>query len=188
MKFSNSEGFLLMSKSLGQLALISSSRRFPYARAKVLCSYIPEADPYPTRAPKMRVRMSKRSTMLRIQLALAITVNVANICFTLWAIIVHPPDSRAVGTLSVGNCSTMNSINSGLHVALNILSSLLLSAGNYCMQILVAPSRDEVDRAHAKGDSMDIGVPSVRNLWNIERKRVVAWFILGTVATVLHLL
>ncbi|KAI1445340.1 hypothetical protein F5Y02DRAFT_130179 [Annulohypoxylon stygium] len=55
------------------------------------------------------------------------------------------------------------------------------------MQILVAPSRREIDAAHSAGTSLAIGVPSIKNLRYINLKRKVLWFLLGTSATFLHL-
>ena len=126
--------------------------------------------------------------MLRIQVLLALTILVVNIALTVWAITSSPPDYRGMGTLSFGNCSTINTINSAVHLALNIASSLFLGAGNYCMQTLVAPSRQEMDRAHSKGVSLDIGVPNVKNLRYINRGRVITWALIGMLATLLHLL
>lgn len=136
----------------------------------------------------MRVRMAKRKTMLRIQLIVAVVVATTNICVALWAMTSYPPDSRGVGTLSFGSCSKAGITNSLWHVILNILSSLFLGAGNYCMQIFVAPSRKEMDRAHQRGVSLDIGVPSIKNLRYIDRKRVLLWLATGILATFLHLL
>jgi hypothetical protein len=134
------------------------------------------------------VKIAKRKTMLRIQVVLAITILVVNIALTVWAIKSYPPDYRGMGALSFGNCSTINTINGAVHLALNIVSSLFLGAGNYCMQTLVAPSRQEMDRAHSKGVSLDIGVPNVKNLRYINRGRVITWALIGMLATLLHLL
>lgn len=56
------------------------------------------------------------------------------------------------------------------------------------MQVLAAPTRQEVDRAHARNRWLDIGVPSVRNLWHISPYRAVVWWILGLSSIPLHLL
>jgi hypothetical protein len=125
--------------------------------------------------------------MLRIQVLPALTILVANITLTVWAITSYPPDYQGVGTLLSGNCSTIKSINGAVHFALNVISSLFLGAGNYCMQTLVAPSRQEIDRAHSKGISLDIGVPNVKNLWYINRGRAITWALIGMLATLLHL-
>jgi hypothetical protein len=132
--------------------------------------------------------MAKRMTILKIQALLALTILVINITLTVWAITSYPPDSRGVGTLLLGNCSAIKTVNGVVHLALNIASSLFLGAGNYCMQTLVAPSRQEMDRAHSKGVSLDIGVANVKNLWYINRGRVITWVLIGTSASLLHLL
>jgi hypothetical protein len=46
------------------------------------------------------------------------------------------------------------------------------------MQILSAPTRAEVDKAHRKG-KCDIGVPSIRNLFEINKRRACLWLFLG---------
>ena len=47
------------------------------------------------------------------------------------------------------------------------------------MQCLGSPTRDEIDKAHAKGRWLDIGVPTMRNLLNINAKRTVLWVLLA---------
>ncbi|KAI0503374.1 hypothetical protein F5B22DRAFT_629537 [Xylaria bambusicola] len=131
--------------------------------------------------------MSKRSIMLSIQFILAITVAIFNITFFVYVLKTYPTDERDIGTFMLGNCSRADWTNSAVHAAINILSTLLLGAGNYCMQLLSSPSREEVDRAHHQGQTMDIGLPSIWNLKNAERKRVIAWILLGVLATLLHL-
>ena len=127
--------------------------------------------------------------MLKTQLGLTLVIVSVNIGITIWAYTCYPPDLHGVGTFaSFGNCSTLSMINSSVHVALNIISSLFLGAGNYCMQILVAPSRAEMDKAHSKGVSLSIGVPNVGNSRYIERKRVLGWVLIGMFAAILHLL
>lgn len=87
-----------------------------------------------------------------------------------------------------GNCTTISQLNTGFHLLLNVISTLFLGAGNYCMQILVAPSRKEIEEAHEKMEFLDIGIPSFRSLHRIARARRSLWLAIGTVATVLHLL
>jgi hypothetical protein len=71
-----------------------------------------------------------------------------------------------------GNCTTAARWTTGIHLIINLLGSVLLGASNYCMQRLVAPSRRELDAAHARKKLMDIGAPSVRNLFLIGKGRV----------------
>lgn len=87
-----------------------------------------------------------------------------------------------------GECNHISRINSYLHLLINLLSTLMLSSSNYCMQCLSAPTRKEVDSAHAKGVWLDIGIPSIRNLRFISKRRAVAWCLLGLSSLPLHLL
>ena len=56
------------------------------------------------------------------------------------------------------------------------------------MQRLSAPTREEIDKAHRKGDWLDVAVPSARNLWRINRWRGVGWLLLAISSLPLHLL
>ncbi|RJE19194.1 hypothetical protein PHISCL_08471 [Aspergillus sclerotialis] len=47
---------------------------------------------------------------------------------------------------------------------INILSTIMLGASNYCMQLLAAPSRTEVDEAHEKRTWRTIGIPDIAHL------------------------
>jgi hypothetical protein len=92
-----------------------------------------------------------------------------------------------VSTAFVGDCDIANRWSLGLHVAINILSSLLLSASNYTMQVLNAPTRSECDKAHARGDWVDIGVTSLRNIARVTWPRRVLWLLLGFSSVPIHL-
>jgi len=86
-----------------------------------------------------------------------------------------------------GSCKATETKDSWVHLALNIVATVLLASSNYCMQLLSSPSRSEVDRAHAKRKWLDIGIPSVRNLTSLRRKKAVLWWILGISSIPLHL-
>lgn len=116
------------------------------------------------------------------------TVTILNIVLLIWYAVKHQPEHlRGISTIFTGNCAQVNRTNSLVHVALNAISSLFLGAANYCMQVLAAPSRSEVNRAHAEGYGLDIGTQSLRNLWYIRRHRSVLWAALGFLSIVLHL-
>jgi len=93
------------------------------------------------------------------------------------------------GDLYTGDCRTVEQLNTVLHLGINLLSTLVLNASNYCAQILASPTRREIDTAHSKEDWLDIGVPSVRNLLKgrISGRRRVVWFILLSSSALLHL-
>ncbi|KAI0188681.1 hypothetical protein EV127DRAFT_471171 [Xylaria flabelliformis] len=56
------------------------------------------------------------------------------------------------------------------------------------MQVLSAPSREEIDRAHAWLRSLEIGVPSVKNLWHMSWFKLISWFILFFSSVPIHAL
>ncbi|KAI5369857.1 hypothetical protein Slin15195_G007350 [Septoria linicola] len=96
--------------------------------------------------------------------------------------------TSGIGTAYYGDCSVANSLNTWLHILINVLSSVLLSASNYTMQVLAAPTRQEIDKAHSKGDWLDTGTPSLRNMLRIRWPRVVSWIVLGLSSVPIHLL
>lgn len=91
-------------------------------------------------------------------------------------------------TIRQGHCSDIERIQLVIHLIINVVSTLLLGASNYCMQCLSAPTRAEVDKAHKQGRHLDIGVPSLRNLMIVKWKRVGCWLLLGLSSLPLHLL
>ena len=95
---------------------------------------------------------------------------------------------RGIGTLYEGSCDESRTIGLWLHLGINVLSTLLLSGSNYTQQCLAAPTRSEIDAAHARRRWMDIGVPSVRNLFRIKGERTFLWIAIGITSIPLHLL
>ncbi len=158
-----------------------------YATKKLLARYIPEADPEDERALS-RIWSSKRSTVLGFQQFLAYLTAAVTISVMVWAIKSYPPSPGGIGTIFAGSCSTVQTADTLLHLGLNNLSTLFLGTGNFCLQLLAAPSVREVRTAHKKGKSLDIGVPSIRNLWYVKRTRVALWLAIGFTSSVLHLL
>jgi len=112
-------------------------------------------------------------------------VFLVNLVVTIWGSVAHRNTEHV---LHEGDCERIKTTNSGLHILINILSTILLSGSNYCMQCLSAPTRREVDKAHGRRKWLDIGVPSFRNLRYIGRRRVILWFLLAVSSLPLHLL
>ena len=99
-------------------------------------------------------------------------------------------DQRLKGleTLYSGGCEKGGNIGLWLHLGINALSTLLLAGSNYTQQYLAAPTRGEIDAAHMRRKWMDIGVPSVRNLFRIKPERALLWIVIGLTSIPLHLL
>jgi hypothetical protein len=110
-----------------------------------------------------------------------------NIGVTIWCGR-HVGFEDGLATLFSGDCHRVATMNSGIHLGINALSTALLSGSNYCMQCLCAPTRKDVQQAHSRMKWLDIGVPSARNLRHVQRHKVVLWWCLGLSSVPLHLL
>ena len=95
---------------------------------------------------------------------------------------------EGVGTLYSGSCDKSKTIGLWLHLGINALSTMLLAGSNYTQQCLAAPTRSEVDASHERRRWMDIGVPSIRNLFRIKTERIFLWIAIGITSIPLHLL
>ncbi|KAK0640532.1 hypothetical protein DIS24_g9273 [Lasiodiplodia hormozganensis] len=70
---------------------------------------------------------------------------------------------------------------------INFLSTVLLTASSYCMQITCAPSRSEIDAAHKDGTWLDIGILSLHNFSYISKRRRMILILLSFSSLPLHL-
>lgn len=95
--------------------------------------------------------------------------------------------SESIRPVKQGECGGIKELGIGLHLLINIVSTLLLGASNYCMQTISAPTRQDVDDAHSRGLFMDIGIPSMRNLGMIKTRRLIVWLCLGLSSIPWHL-
>jgi hypothetical protein len=140
--------------------------------------------------PQKRIFPKWRRTLL-LWFGAAVAIFITNLVFSVWAYVKAENDDLLLPfnrNLYEGSCAKTRSINSGLHFLINILGTILLAGSNYCMQCLLAPTRKEVDAAHAKRLSLDIGVLSLRNLGRISKFRLLLWLLLGISSLSLHLL
>ncbi|KAH6612515.1 hypothetical protein C7974DRAFT_418464 [Boeremia exigua] len=96
-------------------------------------------------------------------------------------------DGEGVATLMAADEETISRWNTICHVFINILSTVLLSASNYTMQVLNSPTRREIDVAHLRGRWLDIGLVSIHNLRVISRKRAALCLMLAVSSLPLHL-
>ena len=121
------------------------------------------------------------------QIVLGISILILNLSLTIWCYATLSTEN-GVATFYRGSCAETKRMINVLHLAICILSSLLLGASNYCMQVLSAPTREEVDSAHARRKWLSIGVTSFKNLFHVDRKKTILYFILGFSSVPLHLL
>lgn len=90
-------------------------------------------------------------------------------------------------TFFAGSCRTASSVTVVSHLIINILSTILLAASNFSMQCLSSPTREEVDAAHSKKRWLNIGTPTLRNLYFVSKKKALLWMILGVSSFPLHM-
>ncbi|KAK0611889.1 hypothetical protein B0T14DRAFT_531224 [Immersiella caudata] len=86
-----------------------------------------------------------------------------------------------------GDCKASTQYNFWAHLVINFVASGILASSNFFMQALVAPTRAEVDRAHAKGKALEIGVQSWRNLFHVALRNKILWVALSLSTIPLHL-
>lgn len=131
-------------------------------------------------------RLTKRRAVLRAQVGLTFIVLLINIVWTIVASYTYG-SQNGIGTIFTGDCGKSQLLNVYLHIAINILSTLLLGISNYCMQLISAPSREEIDRAHARKTWVDVGVPSARNVWKLNLSKKIIWCGFAITSATLHL-
>jgi hypothetical protein len=113
-------------------------------------------------------------------LVLLLNVILAIVIATRWHTI------GGIATAFTGHCDLAKRWITAAHIVINIFSSSLLGASNYCMQRLVAPTRKEIDKAHSLRKYLDIGMPSVKNITSISKRRLILWILLASSSIPLH--
>jgi len=111
-----------------------------------------------------------------------------NIIWLIWARVKHGVDSDGNGTIDRGDCGAMEKLDSDMHVVINVLSTIVLSASATFMGLAYSPSRKEVDAAHAKRKCLSVGALGFRNLWLISWKKGMMYLGLMLTSAPLHLL
>ena len=93
-----------------------------------------------------------------------------------------------LGTLYEGDCNHVRNLIIYLLIPLNIVGTISIGSSNYVMQCLMAPTRKEVDEAHARGLFASIGVSSMHNMSWLSTWKCIAWWALGVSTVPIHLL
>lgn len=158
-----------------------------FATLDFLGPWFPEAHPSHAKAQTWRIWRSKREIVLRGSSIIAALVLVANLASAIffrrrWK------TTGDLGTMYRGECPSAQRLSSWLHIAINVLSTALLAVSNLCMQLLAAPTRRDVDKAHGRYVWLDIGVPSFRNIWHMSTWRKIVIFLLAASSIPLHFL
>lgn len=136
---------------------------------------------------RFRIWSSRRSHALLLQIILILVIFITNLSFTLFTVSRYG-SNEGVGLIYEGDCATVGDLNLWIHLLINVLSTGMLTASNFCMQLLAAPTRADIDRVHGQGKWMDIGVPSLHNLWHISIWRRFTWALLALSSLPIHFL
>lgn len=126
-----------------------------------------------------------RAGLLRAFLASVLAL-IANICVFAWLLRRNNPE-EGTGTIHSATCGEVSTMETGIKVALNVVSTLILGASTYAMQGTTAPTRSEADTAHKKGKWLEIGTQSWRNLSYVSRRHAIIWTVLALTSLPLHL-
>lgn len=140
----------------------------------------------PTHKNRLSMLKGWRLSVL-LGLITTVIVLIANIAVLAWAYsCLEIKDGSAIAW--AGTQNNLKGVSTWTHLAVNILGSLLLAASNNAMQCLVAPTREEIEKAHSKGKWMQIGVPGMHNFGKIRRRRALLWLLLLLSSIPIHLL
>lgn len=101
---------------------------------------------------------------------LAVITLILNISALIWTA-THLDDGH-YATIVMGSYERISTLSARIHLGINILSTMLLAGSNYCMQCLMSPTRKDVDKAHARGTYLNIGILSWRNVMACSKKRL----------------
>ncbi|KAK7445872.1 hypothetical protein Landi51_07799 [Colletotrichum acutatum] len=134
-----------------------------------------------------RIWFSRRSRALMVQIGIIGFILMTNLGVTIFAVKSYG-SRNGVGLIYEGDCSTVKRLDQWLHLLINLLGTGMLSASNYCMQLQAAPTRENVNAAHAKHKWLDIGIPSLRNLKYLSMWRRCSWALLALTSIPIHLI
>ena len=90
--------------------------------------------------------------------------------------------------LYAGSCQTSERLSIAVHLFINIFSTMIFMTSTACIQVILAPSREDVDECHMKGHWLHLGVINYRNFFRIPQKRGWLAGLLVVSSLLLHLL
>lgn len=122
-----------------------------------------------------------------VQIVIIVFIFMTNLGVTIFAVTTYG-SRNGVGLIYEGDCSTVKQLDQWLHLLINLLSTAMLSASNYCMQLQASPTRENVNKAHGNGKWLDIGIPSLRNLKYLSSWRRFSWAMLALTSIPIHLM
>lgn len=114
-------------------------------------------------------------TGIKLSLGICLFSLSANVILLCVAVSTHGKFTTGIGVLNTGQSKKLARLSATYHLLINVLSTGLLTSSNFCTQLLCAPTRHDVDVAHARGQWLEVGILSFRNLLRISRRRMILW-------------
>ena len=105
----------------------------------------------------------------------------------LFAVSFHASGSWSHTTIFIGNCAQSDRNILFLRVAINIVATAILTSSNFFLFMLVAPAREDIDKAHKRSRWLEVGIPSLRNLRFITYPKFALWSLIAIASIPLHL-
>jgi hypothetical protein len=87
-----------------------------------------------------------------------------------------------------GSCVEASRVATYSHLAINASAVLLFAGGTHAVQLLLSPTRAEVENAHARDRWLHIGVGGLRNMKWIHKRRLMRAVVLLTTLVLLPFL
>lgn len=87
---------------------------------------------------------------------------------------------HGLATVFDGACSQASKTGAYAHFTTCAFAVLLFTAGSHGVQLLLSPTRDEVENAHSRNRWLHIGVGGLRNMRWISKRRLIKAILLAT--------
>ena len=88
----------------------------------------------------------------------------------------------------VGNCPQSDRNVLLLRTGINVLATAILTSSNFFLQLLTAPIREDIDKAHDRSKWLEVGVNSLRNLRFITWPKLAIWLLIALLSIPFHLI
>ncbi|OTB05540.1 hypothetical protein M426DRAFT_10585 [Hypoxylon sp. CI-4A] len=122
-----------------------------------------------------------------INIALTFSCGISLIIFIIVVTARQPASAHSTSIIYEGDCQRTEWINVLFHAFISLTSSLILASTRFFMQILSSPSRKEIDRAHMRLRSLEIGISSLKNLRFVSHIKSIGWLSLLVSSVPIHL-
>lgn len=111
-----------------------------------------------------------------------------NVGMLVWVYSHQANSKNGITPVRNGFCHDMEFAIDVVELVINVLLTLMFAASNTCSQVLISPTRREVDSAHMRGKWVHVGITAFRNIPYIDRWRTCVWICLIGSSVPLHLL